>query len=283
MRRIHYLTFRQLVDDTMALVARVPADVCAVAGVPRSGMGPASLIATTLHLPLFAATRQGLIDLGHGRRLERADTSTGRYLIVDDSAFRGVSLAAAATATGLPRQRLITAVVYALPRSAALAHGGIDMIQRIVAFPRFFEWNLLNHRMASHMMCDIDGVICRDPAAPDDDSDDYAAALHSAAPYHLPRRRKIHTLVTHRLERWRELTCAWLKQYDVQFAELVMAPQTTAAQRRAEMRPYGRWKGSLYRRSPCRLFVESSRAQAIEIHRTSGKPVLCIENGAVYQ
>jgi hypothetical protein len=61
-----------------------------------------------------------------------------------------------------------------------------------------------------------------------------------------------------------------------------MAPQLTAAERRAEMRPYGRWKGVVFQQSPCRIFIESSRSQAIEIHHLSGKAVVCLENGRVY-
>jgi orotate phosphoribosyltransferase len=281
-RRIHYVTYRQLVDDTLSLIGRIPSHVTAIAGVPRSGMCPAGIIATTLHLPLFAATRDGLVKLGHGRRLTNKGTPPGTCLVVDDSALRGESMARAVQALGLPSERILTAVVYAHPWTLRHARVRIDFSQHVLGSPRFFEWNLLNHRLAGEIMCDIDGVICRDPAEPDDDSDNYAAALEAAAPFHLPRRRTLNTLITHRLERWRGITCNWLARYNVRYDNLVMAPQLTAAQRRVEMRPYGRWKGCYFRQSSCRLFIESSAQQAIEIYQTSCKPVVCIETGSVY-
>src|SRR4029079_6906188 len=138
-RRIHYVTFRQLVDDTLSLVAKIPPHVTSVAGVPRSGMCPAAIIANTLHLPLFAATREGLVNLGHGRRLMHQDIPRGTCLVVDDSALRGESMARAVQALGLPSDRLLTAVVYPHPWTLREACVRIDISQRALGSPRFFE------------------------------------------------------------------------------------------------------------------------------------------------
>ena len=170
-RRIHYVTFGQLIEDTLSLIAKIPSHITAVAGVPRSGMFPASMIATILHLPLFAATPHGLVKLGHGRRLAERTYGVSNCLVIDDSANRGGSMARAVEALGLPRGHIVTAVVYAHPWCLRHSGGGIDIAERVLPSLRLFEWNLLNRPMASKMMCDIDGVICRNPKVPDDDGD----------------------------------------------------------------------------------------------------------------
>ena len=63
------------VDRTAAvekLIAAIPADVTAVAGVPRSGMAAAGQIAEALHVRLYAIhASTGLVELASGDEVRR--------------------------------------------------------------------------------------------------------------------------------------------------------------------------------------------------------------------
>jgi len=99
-------------------------------------------------------------------------------------------------------------------------------------------------------------------------------------PLYLPRRR-VRSLITCRLARWRSVTREWLARYGVVAGELVFHPAPSAEARRQQGQ-YGRWKGEHYRNSGCTLFIESSAAQAAVIAQAAGKPVLCLENKRMY-
>ena len=80
-------------DDVRELASRLPADIVAVAGIPRSGMIPASMLAALLHLPLYEVNQEaGLRPSGHGHRLEESSATTGPLLVIDDSVYGGVAM-----------------------------------------------------------------------------------------------------------------------------------------------------------------------------------------------
>src|SRR6188768_401638 len=65
-----YISLERLACDVRQLVSQLPSDLSGVAGIPRSGMLPASQIALLLHLPLWElCPRRGLRPIGHGQRL----------------------------------------------------------------------------------------------------------------------------------------------------------------------------------------------------------------------
>jgi hypoxanthine phosphoribosyltransferase len=78
----------------MALLERVPANVSAVIGVVRSGMIPASVLASMLHVPLLALDheREQITEPGHGWRLRERRELDGPALVVDDTTGSGRAL-----------------------------------------------------------------------------------------------------------------------------------------------------------------------------------------------
>jgi uncharacterized HAD superfamily protein len=129
-------------------------------------------------------------------------------------------------------------------------------------------------------MFDMDGVICTEPAAFDDDGPEYQNALKNAAPLHTPS-VEIHTICTNRLEKWRRITEDWLTQYGVRFKNLVMQQYPTAARRRQKSHP-GKYKGEHFKKSGCTVFIESSAAQSAVIAKVAGKPAISLEDRRVY-
>lgn len=279
---IPYITYAQLAADVTTLNARLPRDIVGVVGIPRSGMLPAAIFAQLrhIHLGCYPDFLNNGFWLGCGARLSGdAVPYRGKVLIIDDSASRGNALRQSREVwTGRTANLFepIWAVVYKT--------GGLDLGGALhgVELPprRYYEWNLLQHPGAGDFMLDIDGVLNLDLLAPDNDGELYAAALRNAVPLHLPH-VKIGALVTCRLERWRAETEAWLSRAGVRYGKLVMHPAKTAEERRWAGN-CGYWKGSVYRKHPATVFVESSAHQAPAIAAASGKPVICLEDGRSY-
>lgn len=267
---VSYVTYAQLLEDVQLLLQRIPAEtlrtIKSVVGIARSGLLPATIIATQLHLPLISTTRWGGITLGAGKRLGEQKALAPR-LIVDDSVFAGTAMREAVKF--FRTQPHYRAALYVCPDHL----DEVDFYARAVPRPRYFEWNLLQHPDLSHFMLDIDGILCHDPQPFDDDGETYQRALINALPFRLPK-RPVLALCSNRLERWRDITRAWLEQHGVEYAELCLSPYATAAERRAGAK-YGEFKAKCYRASAATLFVESCPKQAAVIARLSGKPVIC--------
>lgn len=270
-----YITLGQLAKDTKRLVGILPPDLTAVAGIPRSGLLPASQLACHLHLPLYSIGDEGLIPVGHGWRL-RAPQRTDKILVVDDTLCRGKALCGALSR--LKGQPCDTAVIYAKPETVHM----VDYCACQLPGPHYLEWNFFNSVHLETSGFDFDGILCEDiDPVDDDDGPKYRKALENAVPKHLPRRQEIPLIVTARLEKYRELTLAWLRRHGVRVHRLLMGPWRNNRER-AEPGAVVRFKAEQYRRSGCRLFVESDVRQAPGIAEISGKRVLCPEAGRVF-
>ena len=164
-------------------------------------------------------------------------------------------------------------VIYAVP----LQINSVDYFFEIVDYPRFFQWNIMNHSILQKTCMDIDGVLCADPTPEEnDDGEKYRHFLLNAPPLFIPK-VTIGTLVTSRLEKYRPETEAWLRKNHVKYNKLVMLDlPDMAARQRANC--HASFKAKEYGSSTdYMLFVESSMPQAVEINRLTKKPVLCTE------
>lgn len=277
------MKYRSLADMSALITGnlhRVPADVDLVVGIPRSGILPAITIALMLNLRYADLDR--FLDgrlAGAGSTKQHAGLIGGiaearHVLVIDDSLNRGNAMREArARLRHLEGEvRFTFAAAYVVPDGES----EVDIAFEILSLPRIFEWNFIHHVYLEHACVDIDGVLCLDPRA--DENDDGAAYLRflaSATPLYRPTRR-IGCLVTSRLEKYRPETEAWLARHGVEYDRLVMLDLPSAEERRRRG-VHGTFKGEVYRDSKAMLFIESEYAQAVEIARISGKPVLAIE------
>ena len=154
----------------------------------------------------------------------------------------------------------------------------IDMYLDIVPTPRVFEWNIFHHSILSKACVDIDGVLCVDPT--DDENDDgskYINFINNAKPKILPS-VKIHSLVTSRLEKYREHTEAWLKKHNIEYKYLIMLNLPTK-EHRIRLQTHA-WNKSKYFKDNKELafFIESEIKQAHQISQISGKTVYCVDS-----
>ena len=267
---------RQIMDNLHRL-DRSQFDI--VCGIPRSGMLPATILATQLQLPL--ATVESLTrGIVYGRSGERQTVTRPRVLLVDDTVNHGRAMAQAVKAIG-PLHKITRFCVFGPYRGVP---GLVDIYCETVQGPRAFEWNMQKHRRLPRWGFDFDGVLCRDPTkAENDDGPRYLRFLEQAEPLFLPK-RPIGHIVTGRAEKYRPQTEDWLRRHGVEFQEMHMTPFHTKAERMDAMKfegGRGGWKAGIVKELGVEMFVESCPKQAGIIAREAGVPVWCTRTQAL--
>ena len=277
------MNYRSINDLNACIVAnlhRLPRDLDLIVGIPRSGLLAANLIALHLNLPM--TDLKGFIESRRpegGMRLKSLESAAGRksagvVLLVDDSVHSGRAILSARQRiadAGLGR-RVISAGVFVDPNAVSK----VDFYFDTCPMPRIFEWNLMHHPLLEQACVDIDGVLCRDPLEEEnDDGAKYEKFLITAEPFLIPS-VTIGVLVTCRLEKYRQLTEAWLAKNGVSYQKLVMMDYPDKAARIAAAN-YAGYKASVYRETGTMLFIESSSEQAGAIAQMAGRDVFCIE------
>ena len=277
---VSFVSYEQLHKDVLDFARKAPNDLAGIIGIPRSGMLVASSLALQLNTSvtdLYSFAKCGEFTPG-GRRLESLQRRpSNMVLVVDDSVNTGRSMEEALRLlVNFPGFRFIAGALY-LPDPPPDCKS-VDIYLRTLRRPRLFEWNFFHHPHLTRAMCDLDGFICADPAV-DDDGPVYREFIRHAPM--LYRVTRVGTIVTCRLEKWRQETEAWLHRHGVDFTQLLMMDYATARMRRLAGN-YAAWKADHYSKSDAILFIESSAVQARTIAEICGRPVLCIEDSKIY-
>ncbi|MEE2861632.1 MAG: phosphoribosyltransferase family protein [Paracoccus sp. (in: a-proteobacteria)] len=282
------MNYRSLADLNATIINnlnRLPGEIDLVVGIPRSGLLAANLLSLVTNIPLtdLDSLIEGRI-YSSGRtkrtaRLDRGLADVRRILVLDDSIGSGKSMIEArekVAAAGLDVE-FIFAAVYGVETS----HPEADFIFEKVPHPRMFQWNFMHHVMLEQACVDIDGVLCLDPSEQEnDDGEAYRRFLAEAVPLHTTSRR-LGWLVTSRLEKYRDLTEAWLARQGIEYGQLVMLDLPSKAERQ-RLAAHGSFKADFYRKSNALLFIESEDRQAQAIAQLSGKPVLSVETHEIH-
>lgn len=241
-----------------------------VVGIPRSGMLPATILATQLQLPL-----SDVESFARGYVFERSGKvvrAPQRVLLVDDTSNRGGAMARAVGRIKDKASEITRFAVFG-PYRGDLSI--VDMFCEIVQGPRAFEWNMAKHRRLGRWAIDFDGVLCRDPTKEEnDDGPRYGRFLAKAPPLFLPKRPVGH-IVTCRLEKYRGETESWLARHNVEFVNLHMMQFANKAERMAAG-GRGQWKAGIAKEAGAEFFIESCPKQAGIIARETGLPVWCL-------
>lgn len=251
-----------------------------VVGVPRSGIFPASILATHLNIPF--ATLSDLLngsDIVTGFRQLRSQPSPSKIkvLIVDDSVNSGRQIRSVHNMLEHTTLEYKTLAVYSTSEGAK----HIDYYLEEVSYPRVFEWNILNHEIATRACYDLDGVLCANPSPQDTSNESsYVNFIKNALPLHIPS-HPIRAIVTSRLEQYRDETEEWLTRNGICYEELYMLNGLSAGQRLSLMM-HAVFKSSIFKDIPAEIFIESDKAQAIAIARISGKPCFSVQDMNMY-
>lgn len=276
-----YLSVAQLSTMIRAKLCDVPRDVDLIVGIPRSGMIPAYLIGLYLNrlvvdIETFLANGPGP---GHGARhvstLVAQPLAARHILLVDDSLASGASMSTClARIAASPYAGKITSCAIVVEPSMAPR---VDLSFAQMPQPRIFEWNAFHHPYLELSCFDLDGLLCADPTPKEnDDGPRYRTFLSNTRPLFKPARRIGH-IVSARLEKYRGETEAWLTANGINYGSLHLIDLPSRAER-MRTGAHCRHKAQVYRESASVLFYESDPAQAPEIARLSGKPVLCTAN-----
>ncbi|MBW9393711.1 phosphoribosyltransferase [Enterobacter roggenkampii] len=255
-----------------------------VVGIPRSGMIPASIIALNLNLPL--ASLDDLLDnksIKHGitrkmKKIYENYQDAKKILIVDDSVYSGDSILD--VKQKFSNELLSKSFFLAVYGDSKSSLEFVDSCLEIVPSPRVFEWNIFHHPCIRNSCFDIDGVLCEDPEDwQNDDGEKYLDFLTNAKPRFIPT-GKINTIVTNRLEKYREITESWLSRNNIQYDHLIMLDLNSSNERKQQL-DYFEHKSYIYKESKTTIFFESDITQAIEISNRTGKYVFCVDTNEI--
>lgn len=292
--KIEWVSTSRLAADSVVLAGKLPPNVSGIIGIPRSGMIPASIIATHLQLPLWELPPIGqLRHLGSGGRgyMGWAGDAAGPMVVVDDTVYGGGSMSHARDQ--LRGRRVLFTCVYPTQRSSSW----VDYYGRVLSDLQILEWNTFNNGpwagfsahpevFQSGIACDFDGILCEEPQVPDADDgpglEQYQQWLINARPKWLPRRLPTRLIVTGRLETFRKETEDWLHKWGVRWDRLVMHPARTASER-FRKNDVAQIKAIEYGKSSCGLFMESDPGQAETIFNITHRPVICPIVNRVWQ
>ena len=277
-----YIKTSQLIEDCKnSLLPQIgKLKLKGVLGIPRSGMLPASMIAIWLNLPLYTINSisgdiepmSGCEKFGGGR-MRRHEDSGGKLLVVDDTVFAGRAMADIKEKIN---QDAVYATVYAHPNSL----NKVDFFAKELAPPHILEWNLFNCSYIESTLLDFDGILC--PNVPLDKCSNeelYIDYIKNVEPfYHRIPKTRCYGIVTARLEKYRDVTEAWLRKYNIGYRSLTMYPTEKEEVRdKNHIQEAANFKAKHFAQSSAHFFVESELPEAVIIRKESGKFVICPE------
>ena len=283
-----WITTQRLAEDAKLLAGMLPPDIDGVAGIPRSGMLPAAVIAMERNLPLFEISRQhGLKPLGGGGRAGY-NPIPHRIAVIDDSVYAGYAFQSLTKA--IPRNA-VRAAVYVRPDRAAT----VDMWAKLLPTPHLFEWHIFNSGLIEGnaadpglrggVAADFDGVLCENcPIAESDSSADrekYLEWIANAKPLHLPRLHEIPLVVTFRYHWAEQATRQWLTKWGARVREIRFSAADSYSAR-SKMFDVAEHKGKAFRDSRHSLFIESHAWQAKIIAAVAKKPCVGLDTAEIF-
>jgi adenine/guanine phosphoribosyltransferase-like PRPP-binding protein len=276
--------------DILNLIAKIPPDITAIAGVARSGLSAATMLSMYLHLPMVTIrqTMNDVVQTGNGWRLggtKHVNPRTEKILVVDDTVMTGNSLKAIKPLIDREFGNAVYAAVYVNPK--ALLKPDIWSVD--LPWPHILEWNVFNSILSPSAAMDFDGILCHDcPPGSDDDGPKYLDFIRNAKPLYMPRRCPIPLIVTARIEKYRADTEEWLRRHGIRWNRLVMHPAATLAERRRDniaaykARHYSAWAAKHKATPGPIIFFESEDGQAREIAKLSKLLTICPHTAGCY-
>jgi orotate phosphoribosyltransferase len=292
-KHLKYITTNQLIQDTLSLAKQIPHNCRGIIGIAKSGLLPATTLATHLQIPLYVLhlNNTEIIEIKSQPISSRGNTplkpNNGPMLIIDDTVHDGNIISLVKNSINL--SDVIYGAIYVTPHS--MNH--VDIYSKKLCTPHFLEWNLFNsgwilgnsydQKFTGGIAFDFDGILCEDPS-PGQDANDPASWIPFLKPTHmLPRRWAIPLIITMRLEKWRKLTIEWLEKYSIKYKHIEMCQADTVEERDSNFLDYLiNHKAKKFGNSDCYMMIESDPYQSKTISEITKKPVLCPTDGIIY-
>ena len=287
---VRFVKSSQFQSDILNLIAQIPPDITAIAGVARSGLSAATMLSMYLHLPMVTIrqTLGDVVQTGNGWRLggsRHVNPRTEKILVVDDTVMTGNSLKAIKPLIDREFGNAVYAAIYVNPAAALKP----DIWSVDLPWPHILEWNVFNSILSPFTAMDFDGILCHDcPPGSDDDGPKYLDFIRNAPPLYMPRRCPVPLIVTARIEKYRAETEAWLRRHGIAWHRLVMHPAATLRERQRDniaaykAHHYAAWAQHFVARPGPHIFFESEDRQAREIAQLSKLLTICPHSAGCY-
>ncbi len=295
---VSYISNKQLLMDTMDFIERLP-PIGGVVGVPRSGMFSASVISTSLSVPLYSISNNRLIKLsgfssnGGSRMCKFSHSSDLPLLVIDDTSHSGEAMRR--TKAALKNHKdidFIHSVIYHEKTTSLLkdqqGDNLLDILNFELPFPHLLEWNIFNTFLTQFIMFDMDGVFCPDCTVEiDADEKLYVEWMRDVNPIkaRVPNMYHANAICTGRPEKYRQETEEWLDRHGFKYQNLYMWPDSKEKRDRGghHSKNVAEFKSSKFKDSKSIVFVESCDIQSRMIAKNTEKYTLSINNGKLYQ
>lgn len=286
-----FITIKDLSNTIRENLYKIPHDIDVVVCIPRSGTLAGTIISEFLNKPMTDLTTfiNGNFSGEGGGRFKKFGKHTGnsrpKILIVDDTVWAGGSkVEAKSKLKELSKDfDFLYLVVYLEGPAANSVDIYLENVQKYTngfTYPVIYEWNIFHHYATEGFLCDMDGILCKEP--PDErNTSEYETYIQNAIPLITPT-APIGGIVTYRLEKYRNITKEWLSKNQIEYRNLYMFNANSWSERHDIGISPEEYKSSIYRNSHARLFLESNKYQAEEIFKKTGKPVYCYENNIMY-
>ncbi len=266
-----YFPTSELLTDTLRWIKSFPQRFDMVVGIPRAGMIPASIIATQLNLPLTIPDSFPRAFISK----KIIDSTPNDVLIVDDVAGTGEG----GTMDDIVKKLQVKSSTTKFWKGSVYVKKAcanyFDLYYRVIGDEhRVCEWNIQHDKPFAVYATDLDGVLCEEcPGDIDADEIKYASHLLQARPYLIPG-YEIDYIITGRLEKYRQVTEAWLARQGIKYRNLIM---WNIADKSLRTDPAQYKVKELLQVKPA-IFLESRHNEAELIARKTGIRVYCVEH-----
>jgi len=264
-----WVTTQELIDAVLKW--DIGRDYDVIVGVPRGGLLVASMIAMKWNKPLTTPWLLAQQKAWYGNLIS---VKHGRVLVIDDSCGSGSSIVNAGK--DLAQLHVYKPVHTAVVFCSTEAMGRMDYYYREVTAPAALEWEIPHSQgyAVSHVVMDMDGVICEDFQG-----GDYYTWLRSAKPLLIPDYRI--DIVTNRLSRYEHETRQWLHDHGIRYGKLLMWNVSEHPQYDREA--WADFKlAALKQLGTIDLMYESDPVLAAIIAKELGIPVVCMGDKKLY-
>ncbi len=229
----HYFSTSDLIEDTIKMIPRMKDGDCII-GIARSGILPASVVATHLYRDLYILDIESeKVEIsGRGLRKKGVINTFDKVYVIDDSVWNGDAIASAkrilAKDDRFKNSEISFVVVYAHHKSSHI----VDMYHKRVS-NHFFEWNFMNSPVTPLIAIDFDGILCNDfTEEEDDDGENYIRAIaNRKTTQFYPNSKYKPYIITARLSKYRKETEDWLAKHNMVYEDLIMCDLPTIEDR----------------------------------------------------
>ncbi len=271
--------YRSVSDMNSLIVSNLdkfPSDFNIVAGVPRSGLLPANLIALYLNLPLTdieGLKNDRLINSGH-RKLRSSihNSSKNKVLVVDDCIGRGTQIRI--LKENLSHLTDKFDISYMVPYVTPGMENLVDIWLERLALRRIFQWNILHSHLIEKSCVDI--KILTNSQSKSLSNEEFLSHISDNKPPNTTPTYTIGHLITNIPDKYHAKVATWLGNHDIKFDKLIT--NRAPGEENSTKNDYIRFKSNYYVNSGAYLSFEWDLESATRLSKLSGKPVFCLSN-----